>query len=581
MPILIEKVRIKNFRSLKNIEVTLEPLTLLVGSNNAGKTSFLRALNLALGIERRNVTKEDLFIDKDGNRTTDPIIIDIKIVPTGEDGKRINEFDDTWLQELTGKSIGTEGDKNFMAFRTQYIFEGDSEDAKVEKLFIGDNWESPSPNPNNDALPSGILKNIPLYFIDAQRDIIDDLKNRTSYFGRLATQIEYNATDKANLETELEKINNDAVSKSKVMTHVKTNLENLNSTLRSGGSGVEITPFPKKLRDLHKSIKVHFQDTNSDTFELDYHGMGTRSWASLLAFKAYVSWENSTDNPKPRNPFFPILALEEPEAHLHPNAQRQLYKQLKDIKGQKIISTHSPYIVGLADLEEIRYFAKKEDTVEVRKIDLSGFQKDEILSVKNDIMNSKGEILFSNAIVFSEGNTEERFLPILASKYLGFEPFEYGINFIGCGGNNYKLFLKICNTLDINWFVFSDYDKPNIKTGVNNALRGIGITDINNPKTICLGKGLEEYLVSEGYQDEFKKAILKSKEPFPSPQFEQAQKNRISLWNDTQILDELKSDKKFYASHYAETIANITDVTRRYPPKIKDLFEAIKTKLGI
>jgi predicted ATP-dependent endonuclease of OLD family len=41
--------------------------------------------------------------------------------------------------------------------------------------------------------------------------------------------------------------------------------------------------------------------------------------------------------------FFPIVAAEEPEAHLHPNAQRTLYKQLTDIKGQTIISSHSPY----------------------------------------------------------------------------------------------------------------------------------------------------------------------------------------------------------------------------------------------
>ncbi len=56
MGILIEKVRIKNFRSLKEVEVSLTPLTLLVGSNNSGKTSFLKVLNLALGIERKNVT---------------------------------------------------------------------------------------------------------------------------------------------------------------------------------------------------------------------------------------------------------------------------------------------------------------------------------------------------------------------------------------------------------------------------------------------------------------------------------------------------------------------------------------------
>lgn len=88
MGILIEKVRVKNFRSLKDVEITLSPLTLLVGSNNSGKTSFLKALNLALGIERKNVTLDDLFIDGQGNRITGEegrkIIIDVKIIPTNE-----------------------------------------------------------------------------------------------------------------------------------------------------------------------------------------------------------------------------------------------------------------------------------------------------------------------------------------------------------------------------------------------------------------------------------------------------------------------------------------------------------------
>lgn len=42
MNITIQKVRIHNFRSIRKLEVDLTPLTLLVGANNSGKTSFLR-----------------------------------------------------------------------------------------------------------------------------------------------------------------------------------------------------------------------------------------------------------------------------------------------------------------------------------------------------------------------------------------------------------------------------------------------------------------------------------------------------------------------------------------------------------
>ncbi|HEC84546.1 MAG: hypothetical protein DRR19_14955 [Candidatus Parabeggiatoa sp. nov. 1] len=37
--------------------------------------------------------------------------------------------------------------------------------------------------------------------------------------------------------------------------------------------------------------------------------------------------------PKKNNPYHPLLALEEPEAHLHPHAQRHVFEQIKNIQG--------------------------------------------------------------------------------------------------------------------------------------------------------------------------------------------------------------------------------------------------------
>jgi AAA15 family ATPase/GTPase len=38
---IIQSVNVQNFRSLKDIEVICEPLTVLVGSNGAGKSALL------------------------------------------------------------------------------------------------------------------------------------------------------------------------------------------------------------------------------------------------------------------------------------------------------------------------------------------------------------------------------------------------------------------------------------------------------------------------------------------------------------------------------------------------------------
>ena len=53
-----------------------------------------------------------------------------------------------------------------------------------------------------------------------------------------------------------------------------------------------------------------------------------------------------------------ILALEEPEAHLHPQATRALAANLDQIKSQKIVSSHSPYFIQDMPFTQIRMFRR-------------------------------------------------------------------------------------------------------------------------------------------------------------------------------------------------------------------------------
>jgi len=582
MSIIINRVRIKNFRSLKSIETTLGNVTLLLGINNSGKTSFLRALTVALTSDRKYISQDDLFIDGAGNSPVDKqVIIDVEMIPVGSE-----TFIDEWAQ-VFGEDIQIGAANNeFFAYRTIVDFSASQSEALIRRYVIT-NWQSDSADENQEVRAN--ITKVPLFFIDAQRDLQDDIKQAQSYFGRLASKIEYDDSQKQNLEESLSKLNEQSVAQSTVLSHLKDSLEELNKTVQTSGSGVEITPFPKKLRDLHKGLNVNFQDGGSESFSLEYHGMGTRSWASLLGYKAFVKWMKQKAD-EDSDMLHPLLALEEPEAHLHPNAQRQVYTQLKGITGQKIISTHSPYIAPLAGLEELRLFYKDGDSTNISDLKalVNSFTPKEKQSLETQIIRARGELLFARLVVLFEGQTEDGSLPFFAKKHWNLEAFEKGVSLIFVSGGDYKLYIKLLEALMIPWVIFSDFDNPEIQSKVNIVGTELGIPDINaDDRFVLLNDSIEEYLVAEGYRENIEQAIFEITEPiYQNDQHRLAkeadrlaEREELKNMTDPELIARAGNWKAKIAPIWAESIVNHADPNLQIPVKIKTLFTLIDQKL--
>ncbi|GAA3927476.1 AAA family ATPase [Chitinophaga oryziterrae] len=601
MSILIDIVRISNFRSLKNIEVHLTPLTLLVGANNAGKTTFLKAINLALGIEKRFVSKEDFHISKeDVSNEAKKIRIDVRIIPVNENSERIKEFTDLWRDVEFGDLINIDrNDNQYVAFRTEVSYNIFKNDYEIKKYKIGDwkenveNWEKEE---YLDPLKSS-FQTLPLFFIDAQRDILGDLKDRSSYLGKLISKIEIDPKKIEELEKKIKSLNDDIVGNSEVLSHLRDRLKELSNTIPSGSTGIDITPLNKKIRDLNKGLNINFQDGENESFPLEYHGMGTRSWASLLAFKAYITWLADSFEKGKVSPYYPILALEEPEAHLHPNAQRHLYSQLIEIKGQKIITSHSPYIAGQCDLEEIRHFYKSNDLPQVSQFSIDGMFPEDLRKLRREVMHSRGELLFAKAVVLFEGETEEQSLPIFGKGYWAKHTFELGINFVGVGGaGNYLPFIRLCKTFNIPWYILSDGEPDPVKK-VKSALSKIKISLDDSPSNLFVipnSNDFEKYLIELGYQNEIKNGIIEIENAiyknlvFNSEQEKTARaellekrKVEISAFSDLDILNYMSKNKTSISPIVTEIIVKLEDKNRRFPPILKSLFDKISADLKI
>jgi putative ATP-dependent endonuclease of OLD family len=579
--IRVDAVRIARFRSLENIEVELGAITLLVGMNNTGKTSFLKAMHLALGADRRTISPDDFFIDADGSEA-ESILIDVRIVPVDAGGVRAQSFAQRWIDnDLGGNNLITVGseDREFVAFRTQITRDVVKNDFILERKSLAAwpefaTWQEAQAKarvPRFEQLAS--------FFIDAQRDVVGDLRARSSYMGRLLSKIEIPEEAVAELEERLRVLNDDIVSQSEVLSHIREVLAGLNRTVTSFGDGVEISPVSKKMRDLMKGVGVQFADGAGSSFPLDSHGMGTRSWASLLSFDAYISWTGKLAE-REGLPFHPVLFLEEPEAHLHPNAQRSVYGQLCQGRGQRIVSTHSPYVAGQADLSGILHFTKTSGTTRVRKLPVSDLSADEIRKIRREIMRTRGELLFASAVVLFEGETEEQALPMFARRFWNQHPFERGVVFVGVGGEgNYAPFLRMFEAIEIPWFIFSD-GELNARNSVRSALERVEL-EAAHPSVVTLpnDKAIEGYLLDQGYQNELKLAVVEFQKPFHSEQHEQAKRTEIMAWSDEVLEAFLRSNKTAMASHWAAAILNL-EGERAIPAAIRDILQRIDQQIS-
>lgn len=500
MRIQIDIVRICGFRGISNIEIALPRVTVLLGQNNSGKTSVIKALQLAIGDYSRYLSDEDFHISEDGKRQ-EAITVDIRLIPIA-DKARASEFSEEWQQEF-GAKIQAEADgKQYVAIRTT------AKPDRVKGGYIIERYEMESwpeytgwERVNFRKKLGKRLESVPFIPIDAQRDIHTELKEKSSFVGRVLSSVEYDDADVAELERMVAEVNKEAIEKSEPLKRLKTHLDNLNQSFEGSGQ-TELTPFPKKIRDLSKRFSVNFGESDKSSFSMEYHGMGTRSWASMLTVKAFTELL-AKNHEEEAEPFFPIMAAEEPEAHLHPNAQRTLYRQLIDVPGQVIISTHSPYIAGLAELHEIKYLSKPENSVQVYQL-RTDFENDDLRKLKREVVHSRGELLFSKAIVLSEGETEEQALPELFEAYTGKHPFSLGINFVGVNGSGakYRPFLILAKDFNIPVFIFSDGEEKTVKELKKNYEKVFGATEIEKAPNITIleGTDFEGYLLSQGYE---------------------------------------------------------------------------------
>ncbi len=355
----LREISIKNFRCLQDVVIPIDDTSVLVGENNSGKTALLDALKILLPRNQAGRGKPfdeyDYYMSKVGDspQTSDGIVIELWFR---------EDKSDEWPEDL-GNSLNE-------IIQTDPINDLDSIGLRASSKFdpiskvINNNWEFLDLNGEPLGGKGKSQSNLPkfhsyirLFYLSALRDSDNEFSSRSQYWGRILRDIDISEDQRKSINEDLTKLNDELLKADPRFEQVRTVLSNIQKVITLGNEqNTSIQALPLNHWDLMSKSEVVIKARGSElNFPISRHGQGIQSLSVLFLFQSFIEVFL-----KPS--FYPeteaILALEEPEAHLHPQATRALSKNLNELKSQKIISSHSPYFIQEIPFTQLRLFRK-------------------------------------------------------------------------------------------------------------------------------------------------------------------------------------------------------------------------------
>ena len=181
---------------------------------------------------------------------------------------------------------------------------------------------------------------------------------------RILSDLEIDEAVREGLERDLTELSSRIVDGSATLADMRIALEEM--TRYIGGIGEpSLRPVPSRLEELARSVVVEM-DTGSGSLPARLHGSGTKSLASLQLQGVFYKHRMGKDGNPPRP--HPVTLIEEPEAHLHPQAVFELPELVRSLSGQVVASTHSSHLVSASDPRSVRIL--RPDGTKTRVVDI-------------------------------------------------------------------------------------------------------------------------------------------------------------------------------------------------------------------
>ena len=512
---LLSGLRIENYRGIKLLELLLGETTILVGENNCGKTTVLHALRACLYMLRsagRASPFEEFDLHFD-SRSADPTTAPpIAITLTFEESKA-GDWSDEVEQRLGGDggviALVPPDDRSRVQLRVNAEYSKVTQDIETTFEFL-DASGNALPAKNRGRL-SALQQLRPLFYLSALRDAGKEFSRSSQFWSPFVKNSQIDPTKKAEIEAQLEIINAQIIEAHGTFKGVREHLSKVQDLVALGGHDVvSVDAVPARVFDMLNRTQVSIASSTGAKLPIGRHGEGTQSLTVLMLFDAFLKSELARKQGIKESK--PIVALEEPEAHLHPNAVRALWKTLRDIDGQKLIATHSGDLLSEVELTSIRRLYRSRGQVKVGAIPAGLLGARDQRKFDFLVRRTRGELFFARCWLLGEGETEAILFAGVA-EVLGLDLEQAGVRCVEYRQGDIDWFLDAANALGIAWHCLTDADSQ----GVSDAKKAVDRIP-ETPKrawrhmsVLTNATSIEPYLAANGFLDVYEAIAVPAK----------------------------------------------------------------------
>jgi len=503
----LTKIDIKNFRGLVELPISFDETTVLIGDNNTGKSTILAAIQICLS---RVLNKKggafgeyDYHLKDKDEQPADAAPIEITLTFSES---RQGEWSDEIIRMLQGVTGIGQNDLQIVTLRATSRYDDAIKNFTTSVDFL---------NPQQQALPgapSNALRNlqrlVPTFYLAALRDAAREFRSGSQFWGPFVRALKIDPTLREQIEGDLASLNRQVLDAHTAFDAVRQRLGKTAGLVPLGGGNdpVVIEAIPGKVFDMLSRTQVMLSGKTGAHLPLAQHGEGTQSLAVICLFDAFLEAQLAGEYDADSKP---ILALEEPEAHLHPSAVRAVGKLLQGLDGQKIIATHSGDLLAAVPLTALRRLCRVNGAIKVHQVVPGSLSADELRRLDHHVRRHRGHFLFSRLWLLVEGETDE-FIFQEAARILGFDLFSAGVCCFKFVELTVSHFIKLADQLGIDWIVVSDTD-PQGQKYADAAKSHLGTrTEANFIRQVPHGD-METFLCVEGYGDVFEATMSPQK----------------------------------------------------------------------